>query len=85
MKNNTQQTQDIPTAEFILEAIEAAGKDKEAALSYIRSYGKVHAKQALQAAAENAIAKENPADYGTGEIWVDKKSILNAYPESNIK
>lgn len=26
--------------------------------------------------AEEARAKENLLDYGTGEIWVDKKSIL---------
>lgn len=48
-------------------------------------FAKLHVKAALEAAAENAQAKENPADYGTGEIWVDKKSILSAYPESNIQ
>lgn len=37
--------------------------------------------QALVLASENATATahENPADYGTGEIWavIDKKSILD--------
>lgn len=25
-----------------------------------------------------ACAKEDPSDYGTGKIWVDKDSIINA-------
>lgn len=33
--------------------------------------------QALVLASENAVAKENPADYGSGDIWVDKQSILD--------
>ena len=44
-----------------------------------------HVKAALKEASEKAIAKENPQDYGTGEIWVDKESILNAYSLNNIK
>ena len=40
---------------------------------------------ALSAAADNAVAKENPDDYGTGEIWVDRNSILKAYPKYLIK
>lgn len=34
------------------------------------------ARQVLELAAEKALAKENPADYGTGDIWVDKDSIM---------
>jgi len=48
-------------------------------------FAKLHVKASLEAASEQAVAKENPADYGTGEIWVDEKSILNAYPLNNIK
>jgi len=48
-------------------------------------FAKLHVEAALKAAGENAIAKENPADYGTGEIWVDEKSILNAYSLDKIK
>ena len=33
--------------------------------------------EALEDASENATAKEDPADYGTGGIWVDPDSILN--------
>ncbi len=48
-------------------------------------FAKLHVKAALEQAADNAIAKENPADYGTGEIWVDRKSIINSYPLDNIR
>jgi hypothetical protein len=48
-------------------------------------HAKNHVEAALNAAARKARAKENPADYGTGEIWVDKESILKAYPLENIK
>jgi len=48
-------------------------------------YAKLYVTEALKEASEKAIAKENPDDYGTGEIWVDEKSILNAYPLTNIK
>lgn len=47
-------------------------------------FAKFHVQKALEAAAERAIAKENPNDYGTGSIWVDENSILKAYPETNI-
>ena len=48
-------------------------------------FAKLHVQAALKKASEKAIAKENPRDYGTGEIWVDKESILNAYSLNNIK
>jgi antirestriction protein len=48
-------------------------------------FAKLHVKAALKAASENAVAKENPADYGTGEILVDENSILNSYSLDNIK
>lgn len=44
-----------------------------------------HVKAALNSAANQAQARENPSDYGTGEIWVDKQSILKAYPENLIQ
>lgn len=49
------------------------------------AFTKFHVEAALKAAAEQAKAKENPADYGTGEIWVDKDSILSAYPLNLIQ
>ena len=48
-------------------------------------FAKLHVKAALQTASEEAIAKEDPKDYGTGKIWVDEKSILTAYPLTNIE
>ena len=84
----------IPTAE---ELFEKKFNDTECFLDYdkrglklindvILEHTKLHVEAALKAAAENAIAKETPADYGTaGGIWVDKKSILSAYPLENIK
>jgi hypothetical protein len=49
------------------------------------AFAKLHVEAATKAIAEQAIAKEDPSDYGTGKIWVDKDSILNAYPLTNIK
>lgn len=68
----------IPTAE---EFFEQDGTYPELAIQF----AKLHVKAALEAAAENAVAKENPNDFGTGEIWVDSKSILNAYLLTLIK
>jgi hypothetical protein len=74
----------IPTAsEFIHICL---SKDDDMTTSDIMiEFTKLHVQAALEAAGEKAIAKENPSDYGTGEIWVDEKSILKAYPLNNIK
>jgi hypothetical protein len=45
----------------------------------------LHVEATLKSAADNAIAKENPEDYGTGKIWVDRNSILKSYPKHLIK
>ena len=58
--------------------------DKEDFKEAVTEYTELHVKAALEAAANQAEAKENPQDFGTGEIWVDKDSILNAYPENLI-
>lgn len=76
----------IPTAEELMQS--KNGDDYthwEEIHDMIISFAKFHVAAALEAAAEKAKAKENPADYGTGEIWVDKGSILSAYPLENIK
>lgn len=74
----------IPTAEEFYESIVGVTPDAisqhSCTLEVIIGFAKLHVKAALLAASEQAEAKENPADYGTGSIWVDKKSILNAYP-----
>lgn len=57
---------------------------KEAS-EWMIAFTKLHVEAALKTASERAIAKENLAAYGTGEIWVDKQSILNAYPLTNIQ
>jgi len=71
--------------EKIPSAIKFFHDSKERDLFVImQEFAKAHVKAALEAAAEKAIAKENPKDFGTGEIWVDEKSILNAYPDNLI-
>lgn len=45
-------------------------------------FAKLHVEAALKAAAENAIAIPSEEDI---EEYVDKNSILNAYPLENIK
>jgi hypothetical protein len=51
-------------------------------------FARLHVEAALKAAAENAETKEE-ASYGVDEIYytrvVDKDSIINAYPLTNIK
>ena len=54
-------------------------------VNYMIEFAKLHVQAALEAAADKAIAKENPSDYGTGEIWVDSSSILKSYSLDNIK
>ena len=53
-------------------------------LEKIKEFAQLHVEQALQAAAENA-----EITYTTEKTWdftfVDKQSILNAYPKENIK
>ena len=86
----------IPTAEEFLEMNPFASYwyDEKSKTTVCRSdevekimkeYAKLHIEAALKAASEKAKAKEDPNDYGTGEIWVDKKSILSAYPLTLIK
>ncbi len=78
----------IPTAEKFLLDFELGdtGKvDIEDAKEALVEFTKLHVQTALEAAANNAEAKENHSDYGTGSIWVDKKSILNAYPSYLIQ
>lgn len=51
-------------------------------------FAKLHVEAALKAAAENAQTKEEVAHFQEGSYMmsvVDKDSILNAYPESNIE
>lgn len=52
---------------------------------FMIEFAQFHVKQALLEASYKAQAKENPSDYGTGEIWVDTNSILNAYPDDRIR
>lgn len=61
------------------------GYTREEMLKRAIEFAQAHSEAALKAAAENAEAKENSNDYGTGKIWVDEKSILSAYPLTNIK
>lgn len=49
------------------------------------TFAKLHVQAALKAAAASAKAVERPNDYGTGLIWVDKQSVIEAYPLENIK
>jgi hypothetical protein len=79
----------IPTAvEFVLNHYDGylAGDYTPNEVYHIMiGFAKMHVEAALKAASENAIAKNNFSDYGTGDTWVDEKSILNAYPLNNIK
>ncbi len=76
----------IPTAE------EFALSDKwervidHVTIKRMKDFAQLHVKAALEAAAKNAnIIDERDGDSGEGDFYIDKKTILNSYPESNIK
>lgn len=46
-------------------------------------FAKLHVEAALKAATNNAKMDSDPFDYE--DEWIDKDSILNAYPLENIK
>lgn len=50
---------------------------------WLSNFAKLLIEEVVNKCAEEAEAKENPADYGTGEIWVDKKSILRVKEQIN--
>jgi hypothetical protein len=56
----------------------------EFAIKLAIEFAKLHVKAALKAASEEANTQEIGRGF-TAETVVDKDSILNAYPESNIK
>lgn len=83
---------EIPTAEFFAKNyLKECKEEKVYPLDYynlameFQKFAKLHVEAALREVSEKARAKEDPADCGTGEIWVDKQSILSAYPLTNIK
>lgn len=47
-------------------------------------FAKMHVQEALKQASENASYTIDGQEYIT-DIWIDKESILNAYPLENIK
>lgn len=52
----------------------------------MREFAKYHAEAALKAASENAEAIDGwSTPFSGNSASVDKESILNAYPEENIK
>jgi len=86
----------IPTAEVVLEYLIPNAKNEMTGLQYtnaleaIRSHGKHYVEAALKAAAKQAktilVEDECPLtaqEFETREI--DKESILNSYPLTNIK
>ena len=76
----------IPTASEIQWKHDDTKEDWE--LRAMVEFAKLHVEAALKAAADNAETKEE-AFYGVDEVYsirvVDKDSILNAYPLTNIK
>jgi len=69
----------IPTAE---EFEESHGNDPYMLIKF----AKLHVEAALEEAAYNAeIMDERDGDSGEGAIYINKQSILKAYPLTNIK
>ena len=82
----------IPTAEEFMTENDSMRMPR--GVSYQKEFGealiefaKLHVKAALEAAAEKALIEEQIPEYIREEHYVEvnKDSITNAYPESNIK
>lgn len=86
---NCNESNIIPTAEdFACETMQ--GTDMQEISYALIEFAKLHVKAALRAAARNADIKSIQEQSISSEqvrdlIIVDTKTILNAYPESNIK
>jgi hypothetical protein len=60
--------------------------DKEDFKKALKEYAKYHKDQALIIGADNATTREITTAISISPEWVvDKDSILNAYPDSNLK
>lgn len=78
----------IPTAEEFLEAnlgeeLSMRGCSALVAKDLMIEFTKLHVEAALKEAAENIKMDSDP--YHPEDEWVDRNSILNAYPLENIK
>ena len=78
----------IPTAEEFLDAIPQGNFDA----NYLIQFAKLHVEAALLEASEKAVTDYEYAgetgefdDISVYDYFVDKKSILNAYPLENVK
>lgn len=75
----------IPTAEEFMKGCPPEKKEVSARLV---AFAKLHVKAALEAAADNSFCEDTYIgdDMEVCSSWnVNEESILNAYPEENIK
>ena len=76
----------IPTAEEILNDFHFNYKgDGNYVLEAMKEFAKLHYKAQLQAIVKNVRICESEPMFGQVEVFVDKNSIINAYPLTNIK
>jgi len=88
----------LPTAEQFLRFKSDISEDKTS-VEYLTDceveeimieFAKIHVQAALEAASNNASVEfdeweDNSGDFQVDFLGIDSSSILNAYPESNIK
>lgn len=86
----------LPTAEEFIEDVENCFseapyssdvfKEKYATIEKMKEFAKLHVKAALETASRLAVTKtEGAPQIGVEYDVVDKESIIDAYPLSNIK
>lgn len=80
----------VPTAEEVLKKwytpLHGISEIAELQLTEaMKEFANIIRKQALEAAAENAECECSFVEHNVPVFGIDKQSILNAYPESNIK
>ena len=79
----------IPTAEEMFEAnpILPPGVARNACIAFMKTFAKLHVKAALKEASEKAKTKKIYRGTDSSMLVkkvIDKESILNAYPLTNI-
>jgi hypothetical protein len=74
----------IPTAKELFDKLLSAN-DEVTSTEMMIEFAKLHVEAALKAASKKAKVVDVGIDYAITEWAVDKNSILNSYPLSNIK
>lgn len=78
MGNKVMSAEELMYDKFDNDCLFSEFYDEKRIINLMKEFAKIHVKSALESAAENA---EIEIDH----TWVNKQSILNSYPDDNIR